>query len=101
MTVTLYDLNYQQRTLVLALYEKAKASFPEVDTHFDISLDPDNKEHILVDVAVPFYDNERELEFSHFLAEIESDSHLATGMHISFMPHYVPALNGTHSYEPA
>ncbi len=101
MTVTLYDLNYQQRTLVLALYEKAKASFPEVDTHFDISLDPDNKEHILVNVSVPFFDNERETEFSSFTAERSCEIHERSGVLISLMPHYVPALNGTHSYEPA
>jgi hypothetical protein len=92
MTLNIYDLTYTQRNLVHILYENAKQHFPEIDTNFDIHLNPDNKEHILLTVFVPFYDNERELEFSSYTAEIESESYFETGHLISMMPHYVPTM---------
>ena len=92
MTLNLYDLTHEQRTLIHTLYDTAKEQFPEIDTNFEIYLNPDNKEHLLLTVFVPFYDNEREGEFSSYTAEIEVESYLETGHLISLMPQYVPAM---------
>ena len=101
MTLTLFDLNHTQQNLVRLLFTQAQLRFPEIRTDFTIRLNPDNKEHILVTVFVPFYDNDREIEFSEYMAEIESDSHLETGYHISLMPHYIPARQSVEEHEPA
>ncbi|MFY7998973.1 MAG: hypothetical protein ACOVSW_10290 [Candidatus Kapaibacteriota bacterium] len=99
MTLNIYDLSHEQRQLIFALFDKAHERFPEISTTFDISLNPDNKEHILVDVFVPFFDNERELAFSSYTATIESDSYFETGHLISMMPHYVPEMRAAGLHE--
>jgi hypothetical protein len=101
MTLNIYDLTHEQRTLIYALYDDAKEHFPEIDTNFEIHLNPDNKEHILVTVFVPFYDNQRELDFSSYTAKTESDSYFETGHLISMMPHYVPDMQTAEHSEPA
>jgi hypothetical protein len=101
MKLNIYDLPHLQRSLIQTMIDETMKQFPDMKTSFDIWLNPDDKEHILVNVAVPFFDNERETEFSSFTAELSCEIHEQSGVLISLMPHYVPALNGTHSYEPA
>jgi hypothetical protein len=81
-----------QRRLVYRLFDATKERFPEITTDFEIWLNPDNNEHLLVNVHVPFYDNDRELEFSAYTAKLECESHEQSGVHISLIPQYVPEL---------
>ncbi len=93
MTINLYDLSHTQRRLVQKMFDDAQAEFPEIATDFAIWLNPDDKEHILLNVQVPFFDNEREAEFSSFTAGLSADMHEESGLLISLMPRYVPTLH--------
>ncbi len=92
MTLNLYDLTALQRNLVRSMIDETKKQFPDVTTDFDIWLNPDNKEHILVNVNVPFYDNEREIEFGDYTAELSCETYEQSGVLISLMPHYNPTM---------
>jgi hypothetical protein len=86
------DLNMKQQELVQAMVAQAQERFPEMTTAFEVRRNPENSEHIFVTVYVPFFDNERELEFWQYTSELECETHLSTGWQISLMPHYVAAL---------
>lgn len=90
--MNVYDLAPQQQSLVLAMYDAAKEHFPEIDTALEVWYNPDNKEHILLNVDVPFYDNDREQEFSSFTAELSCETHEQRGILISLIPRYLPEM---------
>lgn len=90
--MNVYDLAAQQQSLVLAMYDAAKEHFPEIDTALEVWYNPDNKEHILLNVDVPFFDNDREQEFSSFTAGLLCETHEQSGVHISLIPRYVPEM---------
>ena len=99
MTFSLYDLPNTQRDMVYSLFDAVKERFSDVTTDFDIWLNPDNSEHLLVNVHVPFYDDDRELEFRDFAAELSCALHEQSGILVSLMPQYIPAMEAAALHE--
>lgn len=92
MILSIYDLEPLQQQRIRSLYEVVKEKFPEIETEYEVWLNPENKAHILLNISVPFYDNERETEFSAFSAKMECEAHERTGVHISLMPSHIAVV---------
>jgi hypothetical protein len=101
MTLSLYDLPHKHRELIHIIFDAAKERFADIATDFSLWLNPDNSEHILLNVNVPFYDNDREIAFRDYTAELSSDLYEKSDILISLMPHYVPAMQSAEEHEPA
>jgi hypothetical protein len=86
------ELPELHQRLIHSLVETVRVRYPEMTTDFEVWHNPENGEHILVNVYVPFYDDDREQEFSAYTATLECDYHEKTGVLISLLPLYEPEL---------
>jgi hypothetical protein len=103
MTRTPFDLSNIESEYIHELFARAQAQFPEITTDFDVWRNPDEKEHVILNVNVPFYGDERELEFRSFTTEQSCEILDEHGILVSLMPHYVAemVIHNHHSLESA
>jgi hypothetical protein len=58
MTRAPFDLSNTESKYIHELFARAQAQFPEITTDFDVWRNPDEKEHVILNVNVPFYGDE-------------------------------------------
>lgn len=90
--MTIYELPDLQRRLLETALTTAKERFPEIQTSDVCRYQSESERHIVASVLVPFYDDERELAFWDFTAELSQQIHEDTGVLISLLPRYEAAL---------
>ncbi len=88
--MTILDINHKQEELINELFEKVRAQFPQI-TRQEISVSPEDKEHLWVFVDAPLSEEE-EVEFFNFTGDLEADILLETGYWISLMPRFSPIM---------
>lgn len=90
--MTVYDLTFLRQKLALEMYDATKKRFPEIGEILRVWLNPEDKEQVLPDIDVPFYDDDRSLEFNEATAELSCQTHEQTGVLISLLPFYAKAV---------
>lgn len=89
--MSIYDLTFLQQKLALQMYDATKRRFPEIGDIARVWLNPEDKEQVLIDINVPFYDDDRSVEFRDLAAELSCEIHENMGVLISLLPQYEAA----------
>lgn len=77
-------INLKQQELIDTLFNKVKAQYPEI-VFKDLEVSPDDPEHIWINIIADM-DEDKEIEMSHYSAELTTDILLDFGYMISLMP---------------
>jgi hypothetical protein len=76
-------INHVQRRLIKISYKKAKLKYPDIK-YRNLQASPDDPEHIWVNVVADM-DDDKELEFIHFSAVLDTNIFSKYGYRISLM----------------
>jgi len=76
-------INYKQKQLIDELFDNVKSKYSEIKyKHLEVS--PDDPEHIWIIVEADM-DEDKEIEMTHFAAELQNDILMEYGYAISIM----------------
>ncbi len=84
-TMTLSTLNHKQQELVRRLFETVHAQFPDITTDYTIRFNPENDQHIWVDITMP-YEDVLEADLCDTMAQASFQIWEETGYRISLFP---------------
>ena len=76
-------INHKQQQFMDELFIKVKERYPEI-IFKDLQTDPDDPEHIWINVIADM-DEDREIEMTHYSAELETDILTDYGYALSIM----------------